>query len=180
MVAGGFTEHVAAVKDWSCPTPVPDWTAADIVYHLIDWSTDFLSAGGVQIDRDTRTEPATDWARHCAAVQHLLEGADAAAQFSHPFAGTHRLADAIDRFYTADIFQHTWDLAAACDRSSGLDQEFAANLLVGMAEIDELLRSSGQYGPPMPVPDDADAVTRLAGFIGRDPYWRPGGVNAAT
>jgi len=31
----------------------------------------------------------------------------------------------------------------------------------------------GQYGPPVPVPADADAQTRLLGFIGRDPDWRP-------
>lgn len=171
-VAAGFTEHVAAVDDWSSPTPVADWTAADIVYHLVDWSTEFLCAGGVQFEAASHTRPAADWARHCAAVQHLLDGPESAAPFTHPFAGSHRLADAIDRFYTADVFQHTWDLATACGRKSGLDAQFAEHLLTGMAEIDELLRSSGQYGPAVRVPDGADAVTRLAGFIGRDPYWR--------
>ena len=33
--------------------------------------------------------------------------------FTHPYAGTHRLADAVDRFYTADVFMHSWDLARA-------------------------------------------------------------------
>ncbi len=42
-----------------------------------------------------------------------------------------------------------------------------------MTGIEELLRSSGQYGPAVPVDDDADPVTRLVGFIGRDPAWRP-------
>jgi hypothetical protein len=36
-----------------------------------------------------------------------------------------------------------------------------------------MIYSSGQYGPPVPVPADADAQTRLLGFIGRDPDWRP-------
>ena len=36
-----------------------------------------------------------------------------------------------------------------------------------------LLRSSGHYGPRVPVPDDADPETRLVGFIGRDPHWAP-------
>jgi hypothetical protein len=44
-----------------------------------------------------------------------------------------------------------------------------ADLLAGMAPIEELLRSSGQYGPAVPVPKDADEQTRLLGFIGRDP-----------
>ena len=42
-----------------------------------------------------------------------------------------------------------------------------------MQPIDELLRTSGQYGPRVPVPDDAPAQDRMLGFIGRDPAWRP-------
>ena len=41
-----------------------------------------------------------------------------------------------------------------------------------MQPIDELLRTSGHYGPRVPVPDDAPAQDRLAAFIGRDPAWR--------
>src|SRR3712207_1825889 len=39
-----------------------------------------------------------------------------------------------------------------------------------MEPIDDLLRSSGQYGPRVTVPDDADVQTRMLAFIGRDPY----------
>ena len=39
--------------------------------------------------------------------------------------------------------------------------------------MEEVLRSSGQFGVRVPVPDDADAQTRLLGFIGRDPDWKP-------
>lgn len=41
----------------------------------------------------------------------------------------------------------------------------------GMLPMDEVLRSSGQFGPRVPVPDDAGAQTRLLGFIGHDPRW---------
>jgi hypothetical protein len=34
-----------------------------------------------------------------------------------------------------------------------------------------LMRGSGQYGARVAVPEDADAQTRLLGFIGRDPQW---------
>jgi hypothetical protein len=34
-----------------------------------------------------------------------------------------------------------------------------------------VMRSSGQYGPRVAVPADADIQTRLLGFIGRDPGW---------
>jgi hypothetical protein len=42
-----------------------------------------------------------------------------------------------------------------------------------MVPIEEAMRSSGQYGARVEVPADADVQTRMLGFIGRDPGWRP-------
>lgn len=173
-VAAGFTEHVAAVRDWQAPTPVDGWVASDIVVHLIDWFSDFLRAGGVSLPAgpSVDADPLAAWQTHTAGVQNLLDGTAGDREFSHPMAGTHRLADAVDRFYTADVYMHTWDLATATGREPCLDPGFATHLLDGMAGMEDLLRSSGQYGPAVAVPDDADPVTRLVGFIGRDPHWR--------
>jgi hypothetical protein len=43
----------------------------------------------------------------------------------------------------------------------------------GMQPIDEMLRSSGHYGPRVDVSSDADLQTKLIAFTGRDPFWRP-------
>lgn len=82
------------------------------------------------------------------------------------------LGNAIDMFITPDVFMHSWDLAQATDQPTALDADFAAGLLVGMEGIDEILRASGQYGPRVQVPENADAQTRLMAFVGRDPNWR--------
>ena len=66
---------------------------------------------------------------------------------------------------------HTWDLARATGQDDRLDQDFCAQLLAGMSQMEELLRSSGQYGPAVPVPEDASVQDRMIGFIGRDPSW---------
>jgi hypothetical protein len=42
-------------------------------------------------------------------------------------------------------------------------------MLEGMLPMDEAMRQSGQYGPRVHVPDDADAPTRMPAFIGRTP-----------
>lgn len=89
--------------------------------------------------------------------------------FSNPHTGQLPLPDAIDRFYTADIFMHTWDLARATGQHEALDATKCAELLAGMLPLDAMLRASGQYGAPVVVPDDADAQTKLLGFIGRNP-----------
>ena len=83
------------------------------------------------------------------------------------------LPEAIDRFYTADVFMHTWDLAMATGQDGTLDPEYCAVLLDGMIPFEEAMRGSGQYGPRVPVPDDAPVQARMLGFIGRDPNWQP-------
>ena len=88
-------------------------------------------------------------------------------------AGTHPLNAAIDQFYTNDVFMHTWDLARATGQDDTLDPTLAGELLAGMQPIDAMLRESGQYGPQVPVAEDAPVQDRLMGFIGRDPAWRP-------
>ena len=69
----------------------------------------------------------------------------------------------------ADVFMHTWDLA----RATGQDETLDPDEVRGAARRDGADRrgaaSSGQYGPRVEVPDDADVQTRLLGFIGRDP-----------
>ena len=85
--------------------------------------------------------------------------------------GTLTIASAIDRFYTTDVWMHSWDLAKALGRDIDLGEERCAGALEGMQAMDEVLRSSGQFGPRVPVPDDASAQDRFIGFIGRDPSW---------
>lgn len=174
-VAAGFADVVAGVTDWNAPTPVDGWVARDVVAHLVDWFTGFLAAGGVELPAGPTVadDPAGAWSAHALGVQALLDGPSAEDTFTHPMAGEHRLADAVDQFYTADVFMHTWDLARSQGLTPDLDAAFARRLLDGMASIDEMLRSSGQYGPKVEVPDDADVVSRLMGFIGRDPGWTP-------
>ena len=76
----------------------------------------------------------------------------------------------MSRFFTGDVFMHTWDLARATGQDDTLDPARCAEMLAGMEPIEELMRGSGQYGPRVEVPDDADAQTRMLGFIGRDPF----------
>jgi uncharacterized protein (TIGR03086 family) len=71
--------------------------------------------------------------------------------------------------YTGDVFLHRWDLARATGRDETLDPDKCAAMLEGMLPMDKVLRQSGQYGPRVEVPDDADVQTKLLAFIGRTP-----------
>lgn len=177
-VAGAFTDRVLGTRRWDAPAPVDGWTARDVVRHLTGWFPAFLAAGaGVELARGPGVDddPVAAWRVHSDAVQALLDD---------PATGRRVLADrrigempldvAVDRFYTADVFMHTWDLARATGQDDRLDPDLCAELLAGMEQVEGAMRSSGQYGPPVPVPDGADAQARMLGFIGRDPGWRPG------
>ena len=175
-MAGTFTERVDGTTNWDSPSPVGGWVARDVVAHLVGWLPGFLASGGIALTVDGPSvdeDPAAAWHAHATAVQALLESAAADGEFSHPQVGTHQLGATIDQFYTTDVFLHTWDLARATDQDDSLDEETCAALLAGMEPLDEILRSSGQYGPRVPVPDDASTQDRLIGFIGRDPAWHP-------
>lgn len=175
-VAADFSAVAAQVRDWDAPSPVPEWRARDVVAHLVEWFPGFLAGGGVTLPAvpDPREDPVGAWRQHTDAVQALLDDpATADAPFEHPRVPPQSLAETIGAFYTADVFMHTWDLARAGGVEVELDPEFCRELVDGMATIEDLLRSSGQYGPAVPVPDDADPQTRMVAFIGRDPSWQP-------
>jgi hypothetical protein len=79
------------------------------------------------------------------------------------------LPEAVDRFYTSDVFMHTWDLARATGQDERLDPQTCTDLLAEMAPIDELTRSSGAVrgeGAGARRCGHADPPAR---FIGRDP-----------
>lgn len=174
-IARAFTERVEAVPPdfWSNPAPPEGWDARDVVRHLVEWVPPFIRSG---IDIELADIPSVDddpvaaWAALDGEVQRLLDDPDLSARtFAHPRAGTHRLDQAIGRFVMGDVLMHTWDLA----RATGLDERLDATEVEfayrGMLPLDEVLRASGQYGPRVDVPDDADTQAKLIGFIGRVP-----------
>lgn len=176
-VSGAFLDLVRGTRDWEAPAPVAGWTARDVVGHLVDWFPGFLAAGagvtlpdGATVDDD----PVAAWQARHDAVQALLDDpATAGRVLSDPHVGQVPLPEAVDRFYTSDVFMHTWDLARATGQDDALDADQCAALLAGMEPLDSLLRASGQYGPRVAVDDDAPVQDRLLGFIGRDPGWAP-------
>ncbi|MEU4481861.1 TIGR03086 family metal-binding protein [Micromonospora sp. NPDC023966] len=175
QVAGLFTGRVRGTRSWDVPSPVAGWTARDVVRHLTEWFPGFLASGaGIELPQgpSLNEDPVAAWQIHCDAVQAVLDDPETAHRhLTNPHIGSLPLASAIDRFYTTDVFMHTWDLSRATGQDDTLDPEFCALLLGGMEQMEEVIRSSGQYGPRVAVPEDADAQTKLLAFIGRDPFW---------
>jgi uncharacterized protein (TIGR03086 family) len=175
LIATVFTDRVrgAAPQAWDNPAPCDGWVARDVVRHLVEWLPAFLKSGadvelpqGPPVDDD----PVAAWLVHADGVQALLDDPKTSLRvLTNPHFGEVPLDEAVARFYTTDVFLHTWDLARATGQDERLDPQRCAQLLEGMLPMDEVLRTSGQYGPRVEVAADADAQTRLLAFIGRRP-----------
>lgn len=174
-VASRLGERADEVADnaWDNPAPCEGWVARDVVRHLVEWVPAFLAdAGGppLVVGPSVEDDPAGAWHALNDGIQSLLDDpAASATELHHPRAGTHRLDDAIGTFVLGDVLVHTWDLARAAGLDETLDPEVVHDMLAGMEPLDEVLRASGQYGPRVDVPADADEQTRLIAFTGRHP-----------
>lgn len=175
LVAGAFTTLAEGVRDWDAPSPVAEWKASDVVDHLTGWIPGFLAeAAGVQLEGVAPdADRLTRWTSQCAQIQSLLEAPDAARPLNTDWAGTLPLRELIDRFYTTDVYMHSWDLAKASGQEPNLDADLAAEMLPRMTAMSDMLVSSGQFGTPQPVADDASDVDKLMALIGRNPTWTP-------
>lgn len=177
VTAARFGELVDGVSDpavWERRSPVPEWSARDVVRHVVEWFPSFLEDGagitlpqGPSVDDD----PVAAWHTMSDGVQALLDDPSSADKvLSNPHIGEVPVPAAVSQFFTSDVFMHTWDLARATGQEVVLDPDRCAAYLEGMLPLDDVLRASGQYGPKVEVPADADAQTRLLAFIGRDPH----------
>ena len=169
-----LTRLVEGTTDWDAPSPVADWSARDVVRHLVDWFPAFVSGGdGVKLPGGPSVD--ADPVRGLAGPRRRGDGA--ARRPGHrrqgPEQPAHRrrsLPDAVSRFFTADVFMHSWDLAR--DDGPGRHPRPGArgHDAEGMEPIDEMLGvAAGSTGARVPVPDDAPVQPVYVAFIGRDP-----------
>ncbi|CAN5135958.1 maleylpyruvate isomerase family mycothiol-dependent enzyme [soil metagenome] len=170
-LAAGFAARVEAVPEdrWSDPSPCDEWTARDVVAHVVQGPGLFFGL----VDRELPPgpsvvdDPAAAWA---AARDSLQAGLDDPAVAQLEFEGEMGQATfemAINRFFCTDVLIHTWDLARATGLDERLDPEVVHDVLEGIRPMDEVLRASGAFGPKLDPPDGADEQTQLLAFLGR-------------
>ena len=67
----------------------------------------------------------------------------------------------------ADLVIHGWDLAHAIGQDETLDPELVSLCSSWFSGVAEQARGAGVVGPALPVPESADAQTRLLADFGR-------------
>lgn len=155
------------------PTPCPDYTVADLVDHVRGLTTAFTHAA--------TKEPLTDGAGDDLAVgldRLAAAWAEPTAYDGVTMAGPIEMAAPQAALVALDeVVVHGWDLAAATGQPYAADPTAVAactSFVAGFEAPDGAADDGSLFGPPVPVADDADPLSRLLGLTGRDPAWRPG------
>jgi uncharacterized protein (TIGR03086 family) len=169
-VSGAFGARVNGVRDWSMSTPCSEWTALDLLAHVVNTHHRVLATcEGREPEEVDGTDAVTAWptvrARVIgAAVDPLL----ASSEVSTPF-GSMPFAVLCGSLLCADTLIHTWDLARATGQDERLDAGDAAAVHAMLEPLDEGMRLPGGFAAKLEPPPGADAQARLLAFCGRKP-----------
>jgi uncharacterized protein (TIGR03086 family) len=170
-IARGFTERVEGVPSdrWSAVSPCPDWTAADLVAHVV-------GTHNAVVARLDETEPAEadkegdlpqQWRLASSAVISALADPDRASKMTSGRFGDQTFESLVSRLLCTDTLVHTWDLARATSQDDSLDREGVTASMDFLLPLDDAIRGPGGFAPKIEPAPDADEQTRFLNFCGR-------------
>jgi uncharacterized protein (TIGR03086 family) len=173
-LAKGFEETLSSVPPgdprWQQQSPCSDWTAIDVVRHVVDSHRTFFG----MVDHDV-PEPPDDPldafpATRDAMLAALQDPAVAEREYTGQL-GTAVWQDSVDRFIGGDLLVHRWDLARALGVDDELPEAEVTRVHEALAPLGDKMRAPGAFGPEIEAPADASAQDRMLAFLGRDPGW---------
>ena len=170
-LSAGFADRIAAVPvhAWSAPSPCPEWTARELVGHVVGTQAMFLGLVGREMPPGPNAddEPAAAWRHASAVVQADLDDPERAGVTFNGFFGESTFEGAIDRFLNFDLVVHSWDLARATGGDERIDPADAERVIAGVVAFGDSIRSPQACGPEVAVAPEADLTTRMLGLVGR-------------
>jgi uncharacterized protein (TIGR03086 family) len=167
--ATGFTARLDAVTDdqWTNPTPCTDWDVRQLVDHVLTIQRQIPEGLGVPV-ADDGADPQATWKAVRDAALTALRQPGVLERTMPGRAGDVPVEMALMP-RLSDLILHSWDLARATDGDDSIDADTAAVVLEFLKPNDEVLRSSGTFGPKVDPPPGADAAVELLCFTGRRP-----------
>jgi len=156
-------------EGWTRPSPCADWSARDVVAHLVDTQRDFLGQHGVDLGPapDVAGDPAAAWRDHAKRVaEGIADDAVTAAEYDGHFGRT-TVGGTLEQFYVWDMVVHRWDVARAAGLDAGLTDAELDRVSAGADSFGKALYMEGICRPAVTVPADADRATRVLARLGR-------------
>jgi uncharacterized protein (TIGR03086 family) len=162
-------------------TPCPDWDVRALVRHVIgqDLRNFIVAARGETVDRQAPADGfGEDWVGafrdRAGQLLGVWQAADLDLPVAMPGGGQAPLRGRADQ-QVAELAMHGWDLVKATGQRADLDPRLAEHALDWSQRMlrPEFRGPDRAFGAEVPVPPDAPAYDRLAGWFGRDPGWTP-------
>ena len=154
---------------WSSPSPCEDWTAADVVLHMVDTQREFLTSHGVDLGEapDVTADPAAAWREHSRRVAAALADDAVPARGFDGFFGPTTVGAAFEQFYVWDMVVHRWDVARAVGADASFTDEELDRIEAGADSFGPALNMDGICRPAVEVPEHADRDVRVLARLGR-------------
>lgn len=170
-LAGDFEARARAVgpEQWASQSPCEEWTARDVVRHVVDVHGMMLGF----IGRSASPAPSVDddplgaLGSARADVQLVLDDPDLARTEYEGFFGPTTIEATIDRFLCFDLVIHGWDLARATGQDDGLDPAEVERIQADALALGDNIRQV--CAPAIDLGEGASAQDRLLAYLGRDP-----------
>jgi uncharacterized protein (TIGR03086 family) len=172
-LADSFAAKIAAVPDdkWSSRSPCEEWTARDVVAHVIGTQGMFLGFVGRELGETPSVDldPLGAWTAARTVVQAELDDPERAAVEFQGFSGATTFEAAVDKFLCTDLVMHGWDLAHAAGLDDRIEPEDIERVRRYMEPMGDALRGPQAFGPAVDARPDAGEQEKLLAFLGRRP-----------
>ena len=170
-LAAAMTEKVQQVPAdaWNNQSPCQDWTARDLVHHLVDVHGRFQGMVGralvehPPVDED----PVGAFVAVRDQMQSDLEDPERLEQEYDGRLGRSTFGKSVDGFICFDLVVHNWDLSRATGQDDTLDLHDVEQVQAMVDAMADVMRENGVIGPPVVPPADASAQERLLCALGR-------------
>jgi len=172
-LADAFARKIAAVPadSWSNQSPCEEWTARDVVRHVVGTQGMFLGFVGRELGDipSVDDDPLAAWTAASGVMKAALaDPAVATAEFEGRW-GKSTLEAGVDRFLNVDLVVHNWDLSRATGQDESIDPDDVKRVQAAAEAFGDAMRAPQAFGPAVDPPPGADAQTKMLAFLGRIP-----------
>jgi len=168
-----LTRRVDAVPadGWDVRSPCPDWTARDVLRHILDSHRDMPGHAGepLVLQKSVDDDPHAAWVEGRDAMQALLDDPERAGREYDGMFGRTSVEKTVDKFLGLDLLIHGWDIARATGQDEHLPEEEVRRVHADALTLADSLRMGGVCGPEVEVPADAPEQDKLLALLGRTP-----------
>jgi uncharacterized protein (TIGR03086 family) len=170
-LAATLTGLVAGVPDdaWSRSSPCTEWTARDLVDHVVDVHGRFQQLVGRTLVEHppVADDPLGAWVAVRDQMQADLEDPAKVDEEYDGGLGRSTFGRSVDGFVCLDLVVHGWDLARATGQDETIDPVDVERVQAAVDAMGDTMRSSGAIAAPVEPAPDASDQDRLLASLGR-------------